>query len=38
MHRYEEEQHAAEAYDVAALKSKGLNVKTNFEISRCAEA
>ena len=32
---YEHEEHAAEAYDVAALKSKGLNVRTNFDISRC---
>ena len=31
---YEHEEHAAEAYDVAALKSKGLNVRTNFDISR----
>lgn len=31
---YEHEEHAAEAYDVAALKSKGMNVKTNFDVSR----
>lgn len=31
---YEHEEHAAEAYDVAALKSKGINVKTNFDIAR----
>ena len=31
---YEHEEHAAEAYDVAALKSKGMHVKTNFEVSR----
>ena len=33
---YEAEEHAAEAYDVAALKCKGPRVKTNFTISRCA--
>lgn len=31
---YEKEEHAAEAYDVAALKSKGDKVKTNFDISK----
>ncbi len=31
---YEAEEHAAEAYDVAALKCKGPRVKTNFTISR----
>lgn len=31
---YENEEHAAEAYDVAALKCKGKKVKTNFEVSR----
>ena len=31
---YEMEDHAAEAYDVAALKCKGLAVKTNFDVSR----
>ena len=31
---YEHEEHAAEAYDVAALKSKGMHVKTNFDIAR----
>lgn len=31
---YEIEEHAAEAYDVAALKCKGRRVKTNFEITR----
>ena len=33
---YEHEEHAAEAYDVAALKCKGFNVKTNFDIDRQA--
>ena len=32
---YEHEEHAAEAYDVAALKCKGFKVKTNFDIDRC---
>ncbi len=31
---YEHEEHAAEAYDVAALKSKGPGVKTNFNTDR----
>lgn len=31
---YEKEEHAAEAYDIAALKSKGTNVKTNFDSSK----
>ena len=31
---YDNEQHAAEAYDVAAIKCKGKRVKTNFEITR----
>ena len=31
---YENEEHAAEAYDVAAIKCKGRRVKTNFEICR----
>lgn len=34
---YEIEEHAAEAYDVAALKCKGRRVKTNFEITRYAD-
>ena len=29
---YECEEHAAEAYDIAALKSKGSRVRTNFEL------
>ena len=33
---YEHEEHAAEAYDVAALKCKGFKVKTNFDIDRQA--
>jgi hypothetical protein len=34
---YEQEEHAAEAYDVAALKVKGLkNPKLNYAIERCA--
>ena len=35
--RYELEEHAAEAYDVAALKIKGHKVKTNFETSKYSE-
>ena len=31
---YETEETAAEAYDVAALKCKGLDVKTNFDKER----
>eukprot|EP00887_Chlorella_sp_A99_P006643 scaffold3.g6643.t1 len=31
---YECEEHAAEAYDIAALKSKGSRVRTNFELSK----
>lgn len=31
---YEKEEHAAEAYDVAAIKSKGDKVKTNFDLSK----
>lgn len=31
---YEQEAHAAEAYDVAALKCKGANVKINFSMDR----
>ena len=31
---YENEEHAAEAYDVAALKCKGPRVRTNFPLSR----
>jgi len=34
---YEEEGHAAEAYDVAALKCKGKTVKTNFPIEKYSE-
>eukprot|EP00210_Caulerpa_lentillifera_P002776 g2652.t1 len=34
---YEKEEHAAEAYDIAALKSKGSNVKTNFDASKYSE-
>ncbi len=35
---YDEEQHAAEAYDVAILKSKGPHAATNLEISRYLSA
>lgn len=35
---YEREDHAAEAYDVAALKCKGPRVKTNFPITKQASA
>lgn len=31
---YEVEEHAAEAYDIAALKCKGRRVKTNFEVTK----
>lgn len=31
---YEHEEHAAEAYDIAALKSKGRTTKINFDISK----
>ena len=31
---YEHEDHAAEAYDVAAIKCKGPQVKTNFDKER----
>mmetsp|Transcript_17696 Transcript_17696/g.36245 ORF Transcript_17696/g.36245 Transcript_17696/m.36245 type:complete len:665 (+) Transcript_17696:561-2555(+) len=34
---YELEEHAAEAYDVAALKCKGKKVKTNFDVSKYSE-
>ncbi|CAL5219375.1 g1195 [Coccomyxa viridis] len=34
---YEREDHAAEAYDVAALKCKGPRVKTNFPMSKYAD-
>eukprot|EP00884_Botryococcus_braunii_P023320 jgi/Botrbrau1/9672/Bobra.0201s0006.1 len=34
---YEQEEHAAEAYDVAILKCKGRRVSTNFEIARYAD-
>lgn len=33
---YKLEEHAAEAYDVAALKCKGPGVKVNFDLQRCA--
>lgn len=33
---YEKEEHAAEAYDMAALKTKGFDTPTNFDKSRCA--
>jgi hypothetical protein len=34
---YEQEEHAAEAYDVASLKAKGLkNPKLNYAVERCA--
>ena len=33
---FEREELAAEAYDVAALKFKGLNAATNFGAERCA--
>ena len=31
---YENEEHAAEAFDIAALKCKGRRVKTNFELTK----
>lgn len=34
---YDDEDAAAEAYDVAALKCKGSNVKTNFDLRRYAD-
>lgn len=34
---YELEEHAAEAYDVAALKCKGIKVKTNFPVQKYLE-
>eukprot|EP00963_Diacronema_lutheri_P005679 scaffold436_cov336-Pavlova_lutheri.AAC.18 len=34
---YEHEEHAAEAYDVAAIKCKGSTVKTNFPMSKYTE-
>eukprot|EP01023_Acetabularia_acetabulum_P001944 TRINITY_DN10766_c0_g1_i3.p1 TRINITY_DN10766_c0_g1~~TRINITY_DN10766_c0_g1_i3.p1 ORF type:complete len:548 (-),score=114.85 TRINITY_DN10766_c0_g1_i3:294-1937(-) len=34
---YENEDHAAEAYDVAAIKCKGAKVKTNFNIEKYSE-
>lgn len=34
---YEHEEHAAEAYDVAAIKCKGGTVKTNFPMSKYTE-
>jgi hypothetical protein len=34
---YECEEHAAEAYDIAALKSKGTRTKTNFELSKYSD-
>lgn len=33
---YEKEEHAAEAYDMAALKTKGFNTVTNFNKDRFA--
>lgn len=33
---YEKEEHAAEAYDMAALKTKGFETPTNFSKDRCA--
>ena len=33
---YELEEHAAEAYDVAALKCKGPGAKVNFDLQQCA--
>lgn len=34
---YEHEEHAAEAYDIAALKSKGRTTKTNFSLDKYRE-
>ncbi|CAD7703458.1 unnamed protein product [Ostreobium quekettii] len=34
---YEDEEHAAEAYDVAAIKCKGRRVKTNFDMSKYSD-
>jgi AP2-like factor (euAP2 lineage) len=31
---YECEEHAAEAYDIAALKSKGRGTKINFDLAK----
>ncbi len=33
---YEHAEHAAEAYDVAAIKCRGFKVKTNFDVDRQA--
>lgn len=34
---YEHEEHAAEAYDVAALKCKGRKVRINFDLARYSD-